>query len=196
LRRDFITGAVIFVSLVIITVFARRAHQNPVEDQPAQPVPARTETPAPRPERSVAEPAVPAPPPTYSLTVAPNTRPVVPVESTLELEDRLFSQDRLVAHLLERVRLTPPVRLTLMSRDNIVLQPYSNGKAATAFNLTVAEARQWTIKEELVLRTPSIHLLRGDLNGVPIDFGEATGLGMLRVTPSGVYEVSGYAAPE
>ena len=55
--------------------------------------------------------------------MAPNTRPVVPVESTLELDDRLFAQDRLVAHLLERVRLTPPVRLTLMSRDNIVLQP-------------------------------------------------------------------------
>ncbi len=196
LRRDFITGAVIFVSLVVITVFARRAYLDPVEDQPAQPAPTRTETPVPRPERSVAEPAAPESPPTRSLTVAPNTRPVVPVESTLELEDRLFSQDRLVAHLLERVLLTPPVRLTLMARDNIVLQPYSSGKGATAFNLTVAEARQWTIKEELVLRTPSIHLLRGDLNGVPIDFGEATGLGMLRVTPSGVYEVSGYAAPE
>ena len=196
LRRDFITGAVIFVSLVVITIFARRAYLNPEEVATAQPAAVRTETPAPRPEPSVAEPAQTASPPARSLTVAPNTRPVVPVESTLELEDRLFAQDRLVAHLLERVRLTPPVRLTLMSRDNIVLQPYSNGKAATAFNLTVAEARQWTIKEVLVLRTPSIHLLRGDLNGVPIDFGEATGLGILRVTPSGVYEVFGYAAPE
>ena len=196
LRRDFITGAVIFVTLVVITVFARRAYLNPIEDQPAQTAPVRTETAAPRPEQPVTEPAAPVSPPTGSRTVAPNTRPVVPVESTLELDDRLFSRDRLVAHLRERVRLTPPVRLTLMARDNMVLQPYTGGKAATAFNLTVAEARQWTVKEELVLRTPSIHLLRGDLNGVPIDFGEATGLGLLLVTPSGVYEVSGYASPE
>lgn len=194
LRRDFVTGAVIFVAMVVIIVFARRVDLDTDNNEPVPTV--RTRTEQPRSQPPAAEPAAPEPPRSGSLTPAPNTRPVVPAESTVELEDRLFTQDRLVANLQERVRLTPPVRLTLMARDNVVIQPFNDGQAEIAFNLTVAEARQWIVTEELVLRTPSIDLLRGDLNGVPIDFGEATGLGILRITPSGVYEVSSYAAAE
>ncbi|MEE9464328.1 MAG: helix-turn-helix domain-containing protein [Candidatus Neomarinimicrobiota bacterium] len=194
LRRDFVTGAVIFVAIVVIIVFARRTDLDIRDSAPVSAPSPRTEQPASEPPAT--EPATPAPRRTGTLAPAPNTRPVVPAESTVELDDRLFSQDRLTANLQERVRLTPPVRLTLMARDNVVIQPYSEGRATTAFNLTVAEARQWIVTEELILRTPSIHLLRGDLNGVPLDFGEATGLGVLRITSSGVYEVSSYATPE
>lgn len=187
LRQDFITGAAIFFFLVLIISFARRAYQEPVAVEPPPTVSVADNTPSgrPPPTRLPETPLATSRPATVS-------RQVVPVESSIELPESLFSEDRIVDNLQERVRLTPPVRLTLMARDNVVIQPVSDGQTGTAFNLTVAEARQWTIQEELILRTTHINLLRGDLNGVPINFGEATGVGTLRVTPTGVYEVSAY----
>ena len=121
---------------------------------------------------------------------ATRSQPVVPEESAVELPDSLFTQDRIVSHHMERVRLTRPVRLTLMARDNVVIQPVIDGQWGPVFNLTVAEVRIWTVQEELVIRTTAIELLRGDLNGVAINLGQARGIGALRVTPSGEYEVS------
>ncbi|MCK4578537.1 MAG: helix-turn-helix domain-containing protein [Candidatus Marinimicrobia bacterium] len=194
LRRDFITGAAIFITLIVLTIFARKTYVEPALEQEAVPTQVAIPT------ETAAQPAeeTPAPPP----ATVPETRrtrasrPVVPVESSVELANNLFRQDRIISHLLERVRLTPPVRLTLMARDNVVIQPVTQGQPGPAFNLTVAEARQWTVDRDLILRTPTIHLLRGDLNGVPIDFGEANGLGALRITPTGIYEVSSYAPPD
>lgn len=190
LRQDFVTGAAIFLFLVLIIIFARRAYQEPLSAEPAPIVSVADDTPLSRP--GVVPPARLAETPPAARRPATVSRQVVPVESSIELPDRLFSEDRIIENLQERVRLTPPVRLTLMARDNVVIQPVSGGLVGAAFNLTVAEARQWTIKEELILRTTHINLLRGDLNGVPINFGEATGLGTLRVSPTGVYEVSAY----
>lgn len=190
IRRDFITGAAIFFFLVLIIIFARRAYEDPMAAAPPPTVSVADNTLLGRPggefpTRSPETPPAASRPATLS-------RIVVPVESSVELPESLFSEDRIVDNLQERVRLTPPVRLTLMARDNVVIQPVLDGQTGTAFNLTVAEARQWTIQEELILRTSHINLLRGDLNGVPINFGEATGLGTLRVTPTGIYEVSAY----
>ena len=106
----------------------------------------------------------------------------------------MFSQDRIIANVQERVRLTPPVRLTLIARDYLVIQTIYGNVIETPFNMTVANAQIWTVDKELVLRTTSIHLLRGDLNGTPINFGLAVGLGTLRITPTGMYEVSSYRA--
>ena len=119
-------------------------------------------------------------------------QPVNQPDSPIEFKDAQFAQDRMVAKVREQVRLTPPVRLTLMARDNLVIQPIRGGVPGTPFNMTVAKAQIWTVDQELLLRTTGIHLLRGDLNGVPINFGQATGLGTLRITPGGVYEVSSY----
>ncbi|UCH62784.1 MAG: caspase family protein [Fidelibacterota bacterium] len=118
------------------------------------------------------------------------------VESDLMTHDEFFTEERLVFHHMERVRLTPPVRLTLTVRDDVVIQPLSDGQRGSAFNLTVAEARIWTLRGDLILRTPAIELLRGDLNGIPIDLGQASGIGALRVSPRGEYEVFAYAAPK
>ena len=180
LRQDLFAGSVIIIFLVMLTIFARRAYEPPAESL--------------MPTGLGSTPAAVAPMP---LTPPPNTggngsQPVVPLESEFEFPDELFSQDRIIANVQERVRLTPPVRLTLMVRDNLVIQPISGGVAEVPFNMTVAKARRWTINEELILRTTGIHLLRGDLNGTPINFGQAQGLGTLRITPTGIYEVSAY----
>lgn len=177
LRQDLLTGSVIIIFLVALTVFARRAYQAPDEGASIGNTPSAI----------VAAPVTPPPSPS-----ANSSQPVVPLESTLEFPDELFSQDRIIANVQERVRLTLPVRLTLMVRDNLVIQPISGGVAEVPFNMTVAKARRWTVNEELVLRTTGIHLLRGDLNGTPINFGQARGLGTLRITPSGIYEVTAY----
>lgn len=190
LRQDFITGAAIFLFLVLIINFARRVYQEPVAAEPPPTVSVADNTPIDRPGGEIPTRSPETPP--VASRPATVSRQVVPVESSIELPESLFSEDRIVDNLQERVRLTPPVRLTLMARDNVVIQPVSAGQIGTAFNLTVAEARQWTIQEELILRTTHINLLRGDLNGVPINFGEATGIGTLRITPTGVYEVSAY----
>ncbi len=190
LRQDFITGAAIFLFLVLIISFARRVYQEPVAAEPPTTVSVADNTPIGQPGGETPARS-PETPPAASRPAAVSRR-VVPVESSIELPESLFAEDRIVENLQERVRLTPPVRLTLMARDNVVIQPVSAGQTGTAFNLTVAQARQWTIQEELILRTSHINLLRGDLNGVPINFGEATGVGTLRITPTGVYEVSAY----
>lgn len=178
LRQDLITGTAIIVFLVLLTVFARRVYQTPADG-------------------SAQTSAASSPAPANAFTQPPASRstgsqPVVPLESTFVFSDDMFSQDRIIANVQERVRLTPPVRLTLMARDNLVIQPISGGAAEVPFNMTVAKARIWTIGEELVLRTTGIHLLRGDLNGTPINFGQARGIGTLRITPTGIYEVSAY----
>ena len=196
LRRDLFAGAGIFLLLIAVTFFARRVYQEPATvESPNTISPAGTveEPPAsttPQPDAS--RPEVPTtrttPPP------ATRTRPIIPEESAVELPDELFTQERIVSHHMERVRLTPPVRLTLMARDNVVIQPVIDGQRGPTFNLTVAEVRIWTVQEDLVIRTTAIELLRGDLNGVAINLGQARGIGALRVTPSGEYEVSAYAA--
>ena len=199
LRRDFLTGAAIFTALILITVFARRSYVAPTpvaetrqysQEQDVQPAVADAVANSDLPTAGSTADEQPPLPVTRSRTTI--SRSVVPTESTVELADELFAQDRIVTHLLERVRLTPPVRLTLMARDNVVIQPVVSGRREPSFNLTVAEARQWNVNTELILRTSTIQLLRGDLNGVPINFGNADGLGALRVTPTGVYEVSSY----
>jgi cytoskeletal protein RodZ len=199
LRRDFLTGATIFAALILITVFARKSYDTPTtvtatqqanQEQATQQATVATEPSAGVP--TVITPTDEQPTLPVSRTRTTASRSVVPTESTVELGDELFAQDRITSHLLERVRLTPPVRLTLMARDNVVIQPVVSGSREASFNLTVAEARQWSVNTELILRTSTIQLLRGDLNGVPINFGTADGLGALRVTPTGVYEVSSY----
>ncbi len=198
LRRDLFAGAGIFLLLIVVTFFARRVYQEPasvespdvispagiVEEPPA------STTPKPQPDASRTEV------PTTSTTPPPATRtqPIVPEESAVELPDELFTQERIVSHHMERVRLTPPVRLTLMARDNVVIQPLTDGQRGPTFNLTVAEVRIWTVQADLVIRTTAIELLRGDLNGIAINLGQARGIGALRVTPSGEYEVFAYAA--
>ena len=187
LRQDLLTGTAIIIFLVLLTVFARRVYQEPAGDTGGNQ--AVTNLPAP--------PQNQPPLGTASRPLGGDgSQPVVPFESTMEFPDELFSADRLVAHIREQVRLTPPVRLTLMARDNLVIQPIRGGVAGTSFNMTVAKAQIWTVDQVLLLRTTGIHLLRGDLNGVPINFGQATGLGTLRITPGGVYEVSGYLSDE
>lgn len=205
LRRDFLAGAGIFLLLVVITFFARRVYQQsspdsetpqtsissrpgqPPLERPSPPELERTQTDVP-----LSAPAAEQRQPLETPTEARRTQPVVPVESSVDLPDALFTEDRITSHHMERVRLTPPVRLTLMARDNVVIQPVTEGRRRPSFNLTVAEARIWTIQEDLVLRTNTIERLRGDLNGVPIDLGQARGIGALRVTPTGEYEVFAY----
>ncbi len=198
LRRDLFAGASIFLLLIAVTFFARRVYQEPASVEspntisPAGTVeePPASTTPQSLPDASRSE--VPttrtAPPP------ATRTRPIIPEESAVELPDELFTQERIVSHHMERVRLTPPVRLTLMARDNVVIQPVIDGQRGPTFNLTVAEVRIWTVQEDLVIRTTAIELLRGDLNGVAINLGQARGIGALRITPSGEYEVFAYTA--
>ncbi|MBA7643327.1 MAG: hypothetical protein GH143_11100 [Calditrichaeota bacterium] len=198
LRRDLFAGAGIFLLLIVVTFFARRVYQEPASVEspnaisPAGTVeePPASTTPKPQPDASRTEV------PTTSTTPPPTTRtqPIVPEESAVELPDELFTQERIVSHHMERVRLTPPVRLTLMARDNVVIQPVIDGQRGPVFNLTVAEVRFWTVQEDLVIRTTAIELLRGDLNGIAINLGQARGIGALRVTPSGEYEVFAYAA--
>ncbi|MFB0516747.1 MAG: helix-turn-helix domain-containing protein [Candidatus Neomarinimicrobiota bacterium] len=206
LRRDLIAGTAIFLFLILITFFARRIYQGqtPAEipststtakdltDQPIQ----TTEPPQPSapllnatkstPTAETPHPATTPPPPRRST-------PVVPEESAVELPDDLFAEDRIVAHHMQRIRLTPPVRLTLRARDNVVIQPMIKGQREPTLNLTVADARMWTVQEDLILRTNAIENLRGDLNGIPIELGQASGIGILRVTPTGEYEVYAYA---
>ena len=181
LRQDLITGTTIIVFLVLLVVFARRAYQDPdTAALPREPVISA-------PAATAANPA--SQPPVARIN---GSQPVVPLESTFEFPDELFTQDRIIANVQEQVRLTPPVRLTLMARDNLVIQPFTGGVAEIPFNMTVAKAKIWTVTEELVLRTTAIHQLRGDLNGTPINFGQAEGLGTLRITATGIYEVSAY----
>ena len=185
LRQDLMAGSAIIIFLVLLTVFARRVYQEPAAGDGGSQVAATNPAP------------VENPPLGGAAVRSPNgngSRPVVPFESTMEFPDELFTADRLVANLREQVRLTPPVRLTLMARDNLVIQAIRAGVPETPFNMTVAKAQIWTVDKELLLRTTGIHLLRGDLNGVPINFGQAAGLGTLRITPGGVYEVSAYLA--
>ncbi len=198
LRRDLFVGASIFLLLIAVTFFARRVYQEPatveslntispagtVEEPPASTI---TQS-LPDASRSEVPTTRTAPPP------ATRTRPIIPEESAVELPDELFTQERIVSHHMERVRLTPPVRLTLMARDNVVIQTLTGGQRGPVFNLTVAEVRIWTVQEDLVIRTTAIELLRGDLNGIAINLGQARGIGALRVTPSGEYEVFAYAA--
>ena len=194
LRRDLFAGAVIFILLIVVTFFARRIYQEPASVESTNAIlPADTAeapqagiTPQTQPDalRSEVPMTRTTPPP------ATRSQPVVPEESAVELPDSLFTQERIVSHHMERVRLTRPVRLTLMARDNVVIQPVIDGQWGPVFNLTVAEVRIWTVQEELVIRTTAIELLRGDLNGVAINLGQARGIGALRVTPSGEYEVS------
>ena len=82
-----------------------------------------------------------------------------------------------------------------MARGNVVIQPITGDNPGRAFNLTVAQARIWTVQETLTLRTTAIEMLRGDLNGVLINLSEASGFGALRVTPDGEYEVFAYRSP-
>jgi len=194
LRQDFVTGAAIFIFLAVLAIFARRAYQDQgaIESQevlPAleNPLPGSALQPGENPPENRAQPR--------NQNIGRGPRQVIPVESAQELPANLFTDDRIIENLQERVQLTPPVRLTIRARDNLVIQPISNGQPGVPFNMTVAEARIYTIRvtEELELRTTAIQSLRGDLNGVPIDFGQASGLGSLRVTPNGVYEVSAYA---
>ncbi len=117
-------------------------------------------------------------------------------KSTVTLSDGLFYKARILTSLTERVRLTPPVRLTLMVRDNVVIQAVTNGQQSRTFNFSVAEARIWTVQEDLVLRTTAIELLRGDLNGIPINIGEGTGPGVILISPDGMYKVTTYAPLE
>jgi|GEM_PF-2458868 len=207
LRRDLFAGAGIFLLLIVVTFFARRVYQEPASvESPDVISPAGTieELPAgttSQPQSDVKRSEVPtthitSEEPRSVTTLQPATRiqPIVPEESAVELPDELFTQERIVSHHMERVRLTPPVRLTLMARDNVVIQPLTDGQRGQAFNLTVAEVRIWTIQADLVIRTTAIELLRGDLNGIAINLGQARGIGSLRVTPSGEYEVSAYAA--
>ncbi|UCH62468.1 MAG: helix-turn-helix domain-containing protein [Fidelibacterota bacterium] len=206
LRRDLFAGAGIFLLLIIVTFFARRVYQEPAASESSNTIPpavtveeprasttsqsqpdaSRTEVPTTRITEEESRPVTTQPP-------ATRIQPIVPEESAVELPDELFTQERIVSHHMERIRLTPPVRLTLMARDNVVIQPLTDGQQGTAFNLTVAEVRIWTIQEELIIRTTAIELLRGDLNGVPINLGQTRGIGVLRVTPSGEYEVFAYA---
>ncbi|MFC1535523.1 helix-turn-helix domain-containing protein [Candidatus Neomarinimicrobiota bacterium] len=204
MRRDFLAGAAIFLVLIAITFFARRAYQGPGGDmQPvtteSQPATAQTFGQDIQSERDTGVPAsAPAETFTDPSDIAPvrqparRSQPVIPEEATVDLPDALFAEDRIVSHHMERVRLTPPIRLTLMARDNVVIQPVSGGQRGPSINLTVAEARIWTIYEDLILRTPSVELLRGDLNGIPINLGQARGLGAIRITPTGEYEVFSY----
>lgn len=203
MRRDFLAGAAIFLVLIAITFFARRAYQKPetdgqdvVQGSPLtatqtveQDIPAELD-PRPVPEATEVRPEINSNPPIRQP--ARRSQPVIPEEATIDLPDALFAEDRIVSHHMERVRLTPPIRLTLMARDNVVIQPVSRGQRGPSINLTVAEARIWTIHEDLILRTPSVELLRGDLNGIPINLGQAKGLGILHVTPTGEYEVFSY----
>lgn len=206
LRRDFIVGAGIFLLLIVITFFARRVYQVPISSDttPATSIPTGSTTPSMQPstqlQTDVRQSNTPATSPTteaYQPVTTPppaaRSQPVVPEESAVELTDVLFTEDRIVSHHMQRVRLTPPVRLTLRARDNVIIQPVINGQRGQAINLTVAEARIWTIQDELVLRTTAIDLLRGDLNGVPINIGQAHGIGILRVTATGEYEIFAYA---
>jgi cytoskeletal protein RodZ len=205
LRRDFLAGAGIFLLLIVITFFARRVYQepppllktpqtslSPTVSQPSVDPSSSLEAERTPTEANLSTPPVEPGPPAATPPSVRRTQPLVPVESSVDLPDALFSEERITSHHLERVRLTPPVRLTLMARDNVVVQPVTNGRRGPSFNLTVAEARIWTIQEDLVLRTNTIERFRGDLNGVPIDLGQARGIGALRVTPTGEYEVFAY----
>lgn len=203
MRRDFLAGVAIFLVLIAITFFARRAYQGPETDgqnvtlesplaatQAFEPNTTAELDPGSRPETAEVRTDLNSDAPSRQL--GRRSQPVIPEEATVDLPDALFAEDRIVSHHMERVRLTPPIRLTLMARDNVVIQPVSRGQRGPSINLTVAEARIWTIHEDLILRTPSVELLRGDLNGIPINLGQAKGLGALRVTPTGEYEVFSY----
>ena len=193
LRRDFITGAAIFLFLILVTFFARRVYQEAPASAAGPAFPAQG-NPRPTPAEPV-PPATtrPAQPGGFPPPGAVRSRSVVPEEAGVDLPASYFAQDRIVSHHMRRVPLTPPVRLTLTARDNVVIRPIIDGRQGTSINLTVAEARIWTIQNILVLQTTSIDRLRGDLNGVPIDIGEARGIGILRVTSTGEYEVFSYA---
>ncbi len=206
LRRDLLAGGCIFLFLIAVTFFARRIYQKPSSIEPSTAVSttSRTETlpagttPQPQPDASRSDTPTTRPtgetrPPETTPPPGRRTQPVVPLESAVELPDELFTTERIASHHMERIRLTPPVRLTLMARDKVVIQPVTDGQRGPAFNLVVADARTWTIQEEMVIRTNAIELLRGDLNGIPINLGQASGVGALRVTPSGEYEVFAYA---
>ena len=206
LRRDFLTGAAIFLFLILVTFLARRVYQEPTTAGAGPPFPAHPGNPSVAPGGPATPPAEASPTaarlPRQSPGAGPATSPpfpaggspsLVPEESAVELPDAFFAEERLVSHHFKRVLLTPPVRLTLRARDNVVILPIIDGRHGTSINLTVAEARIWTIQNQMVLRTTAIDRLRGDLNGVPIDLGEAVGLGVLRVTSSGQYEVFSYA---
>lgn len=205
LRRDLLIGAGIFIILIVITFFARRVSQRPAVNDyyPSIPTTDRTEAPlAGTAETQMGEPSADVPearspdetiPTGTASQPAMRSQPVVPPESAVDLPNELFTQDRIVAHSMQRVDLTPPVRLTLMARDNVVIQLVTASQREPVFNLVVAEAHFWTIHENLEIRTNAIELLRGDLNGVPINIGQASGIGALRVTPSGEYEVFAYS---
>lgn len=188
LQNDFIAAAAIFVILILIVVFAQSiTRDEPVQSQ-AQPSATLVIE---QPNVGGRESGNNVTPNSASGTT-PRQRPVIPVESSVELPDELFTQDRINAHLADRLDLTPPVRLTLRARDNVVLIPILNGRKNSAINLTVSEARVWRIEGNFVIRTNAIDHLRGDLNGIPLDFGNAKGVGTLTVTPSGQYEVASY----
>lgn len=193
LRRDFITGAAIFLFLILVTFFARRVYQEAPASAAGPAFPAQG-TPRPTPAEPI-PPATtrPAQPGGFPPPGAVRSRSIVPEEAGVDLPASYFAQDRIVTHHMRRVPITPPVRLTLTARDNVVIRPIIDGRQGTSINLTVAEARIWTIQNVLVLQTTSIDRLRGDLNGVPIDIGEARGIGILRVTSTGEYEVFSYA---
>ncbi len=188
LQSDFIAAAAIFVVLILVVVFAQRiTREEPVQSQGQPSAAVVTEQPNMGNRESGSNAAA-----NSALGTSPRQRPVIPVESSVELPDELFTQDRINAHLMDRLDLTPPLRLTLRARDNVVLIPVLNGRKNSAINLTVSEARVWRIEGNIVIRTNAINSLRGDLNGIPLDFGEAKGVGTLKVTPSGQYEVASY----
>lgn len=189
LRQDILTGSAIIIFLVLLTVFARKAYLPPTLETGNSIAGPQTTDPAGLPDGGSSLAAT-----NGRANPRSGSQPVVPFESSMEFPEELFTQDRIVNNLVERVRLTPPVRLTLMARDNLVVQAITGGNPQIPFNMTVAKAKIWTVNEELLLRTTGIHLLRGDLNGVPINFGQAQGLGTLRITPQGIYEVSAFLA--
>lgn len=205
LRRDLLIGASIFIILIVITFFARRVYQQPEAIDYNSNIPTTSPNEIPlsgTTETQIAESSSdlsaiqPADESISTETVsrpAARSQPVIPSESEVRLPDELFTQDRIIWSAMRRVNLTPPVRLTLMARDNVVIQLVSADQRAPAFNLVVAEAHLWIIQENLEIRTNAIELLRGDLNGIDIDFGQARGIGALRVTPTGEYEVFSYS---
>ncbi len=204
LRRDLLIGAGIFIVLIVITFFARRVYQQPESSDYSSNIPTNDPNEIPISETTESQITEPAPDVSAIQTAnesistetesrpAARSQPVIPSESAVGLPEALFAQDRIAWHSSERVSLIPPVRLTLMARDNVVIQLVTADRREPAFNLVVAEARFWTIQENLEIRTNAIDLLRGDLNGVVINLGQARGIGALRVTPTGEYEVFSY----
>ena len=205
LRRDLLIGASIFIILIVITFFARRVYQEPETDEYYTNIPttdlneiplsgtAESQTTESSSDMSAIQSADESISTETGSQSTARSQPVIPSESDVELPDELFTEDRISWHSMERVNLTPPVRLTLTARDNVVIQLIIAGQREPAFNLVVAEAYFWAIQEDLEIRTNAVELLRGDLNGINIDLGQARGIGALRVTPTGEYEVFSYS---